>query len=109
MSSHRASIFGSFRGRLAFIGKSVLGKFKVDFRSSGTPWFSRQLVCDLGKKVASYAFIICSAEILVHSAVCTDARLYSQGSSDVKYPNQTTQWALPHLRIGMQSYTFSRN
>jgi hypothetical protein len=27
---------GSFCGRFAFMGKSVLGRFSVDFRSSGT-------------------------------------------------------------------------
>src|SRR6267143_947292 len=40
ISSQRASTFGSFCGRLAFMGKAVLGRFTVDFRSSGTRWFS---------------------------------------------------------------------
>src|SRR5580693_2952296 len=34
--SHRASILGSFWGRLAFIGKAVLGRLMVAFSSSGT-------------------------------------------------------------------------
>src|SRR5580698_924180 len=34
VSSHSASMRGSFCGRLAFMGKAVLGKFKVLFKSS---------------------------------------------------------------------------
>src|ERR1019366_2523431 len=36
-SSQRASILGSFCGRLAFISNSVCGKLMVAFSSSGTP------------------------------------------------------------------------
>src|ERR1700756_3599356 len=36
ISSQRASTFGSFCGKLAFMGKLVLGKLTVVFRSSGT-------------------------------------------------------------------------
>ncbi len=35
-SPNAPSILGSFFGRFAFIEKSVLGRFSVDFRSSGT-------------------------------------------------------------------------
>src|ERR1035438_2708745 len=34
--SQRSSILGSFCGRFAFMGKAVLGKLMVDFRSIGT-------------------------------------------------------------------------
>ena len=34
--SHRSSSLGSFCGRLAFMGKPVLGRLMVDFRSNDT-------------------------------------------------------------------------
>src|SRR5207302_6496006 len=40
ISSQRARILGSFCGKLAFIGKLVLGRFRVFFNSSGTLCFS---------------------------------------------------------------------
>src|SRR5712692_10812219 len=42
--SQRARAAGSFWGRLAFMGKSVLGRLIVDFRSSGTRLISPQIV-----------------------------------------------------------------
>src|SRR6266481_4979437 len=42
--SQRARAAGSFWGRLAFMGKSVLGRLMVDFRSRGTRMISPQIV-----------------------------------------------------------------
>src|ERR1022692_4864230 len=56
--SHRSSSLGSFCGRLAFMGKPVLGRLTVDFRSNDTQWFS--------PKVAVF-FIIGSIPKDVHS------------------------------------------
>src|SRR5258708_25825304 len=44
ISSHRSKILGSFWGKPAFMGKLVLGRLIVDFRSSGTRFEFSQIL-----------------------------------------------------------------
>src|SRR6266404_5313460 len=44
ISSHRSKILGSFWGKPAFMGKLVLGRLIVDFRSGGTRFEFSQIL-----------------------------------------------------------------
>src|SRR5271165_2843285 len=99
IASHFSSRLGSRWGRFAFIGKSVFGRFSVDFRSSGTPGFSPLGPAQNEVGCTGYPFIIGSAQTSVQQELAARVSLYFRDTPPVILNRLTTVRLAAHPNI----------